>query len=116
MVLSGKTDSEILAVATPIMDKLMDAATAIDRERHVRDFTDRAKAQITAERLKQICDTYQREKGFFGGRELLAILRRPHSVVLVWKQRFTKAPGDYLAEMILVEKDGRPLVDHVMVL
>ena len=116
MILSAKSDSEILAVATPIMDNLMDASTAIDRERHVRDFTDRAKSMVTSERLKQICETYQREKGFFGERNLLAILRRPQSVVLIWKQRFTKAPGEYLAEMVLVEENGRPLVDHVMVI
>lgn len=116
MVLSAKTDAEVLAIATPIMDNLMDASTAIDYGRHVRDFTDRAKATLTAERLRQICETYQREKGFFGERELLAILRRPQSVLLVWKQRFTKAPGMYLAEMVLVEKDGRAQVDHVMVL
>ncbi len=116
MVLSGKTDGEILAVATPIMDNLMDASTAIDRERHVRDFTDRAKAIVTTERLRQICETYQRERGFFGERELLAILRRPHSVLLLWKQRFTKSPGVYLAELLLIEKDGRTLVDHVMVI
>ena len=116
MALSEKTDAEVLAVATPIMDNLMDASTQIDYERHVRDFTDRARSTLTAERLRQICEAYQREKGFFGERELLAILRRPHSVLLVWKQRFTKAPGQYLAEMVLVEKDGRVLVDHVMVL
>lgn len=85
-------------------------------ERHVRDFTDRAKSMLTAERLRQICESYQREKGFFGERELLAILRRPSSVVIVWKQRFTKVPGQYLAEMVLVERDGRALVDHVAVL
>jgi 2C-methyl-D-erythritol 2,4-cyclodiphosphate synthase len=116
MALSEKTDADVLAVATPIMDNLMDASTQIDYERHVRDFTDRAKSTLTAERLRQICETYQRERGFFGERELLAILRRPRSVLLVWKQRFTKVPGQYLAEMILVEKDGRALVDHVMVL
>jgi hypothetical protein len=58
MVLSGRTDGEILAIATPIMDNLMDASTAIDQKRHVRDFTDRAKSVVTAERLKHICETY----------------------------------------------------------
>jgi hypothetical protein len=116
VVLSAMTDAEVLAVAIPIMDNLMDASTAMDYERHVRDFTDRAKGTLTAERLRTICETYQREKGFFGARELLAILRRPHSILLLWKQQFTKAQGMYLAEMVLVERNGVVQVDHVMVL
>ncbi|WP_281258250.1 hypothetical protein [Photobacterium lipolyticum] len=28
---------------------------------------------------------------------------------------FTKAKGEFVAEMVLVEKDGRFLVDHAMV-
>ena len=31
------TEQEILDIANPIMDNLMDASTSIDHERHVRD-------------------------------------------------------------------------------
>jgi len=115
MDLAQKSDEEILSVANPIMDNLMDASTAIDYERHVRDFTDRAKSVLSKERLQEICQKYQSEKGFFGKREFVAIFRRPDSVVLVWKQWFTKQPGEFVAELLLVEKNGRYLVDHVMV-
>jgi len=115
MELVQKTDEEILRVANPIMDNLMDASTAIDYERHVRDFTDRAKSVLSKERLQKICREYQNNKGFFGKRELVAIFRRPESLVVVWKQWFTKQPGEFVAELLLVEKDGRYLVDHVMV-
>jgi hypothetical protein len=43
MQLEHMSDAEIFAVANPIMDNLMDASTAIDHERHIRDFTDRMK-------------------------------------------------------------------------
>jgi hypothetical protein len=33
----------------------------------------------------------------------------------VWRQWFTKAHGEYVAEMLLVERDGKYLVDHAMV-
>ncbi|WP_154662499.1 hypothetical protein [Solimonas flava] len=36
MDLSRRSDADILAVADPIMDNLMQASTAIDYERHVR--------------------------------------------------------------------------------
>ena len=116
MDLAQKSDEEILKVVNPIMDNLMDASTAIDRERHVRDFTERAKSVVTAEHLQHVCETYQKDKGFFSKREFVAIFRRPQSIVVIWKQWFTKAPGEHIAELILVQDGSRYLVDHVMVL
>ena len=115
MNLAEKSDEEILAIANPIMNNLMDASTAIDYERHVRDFTDRAKGTLTKEKLQLICEQYQSEKGLFGNREFVAVFRRPDSVAIVWKQWFTKKFGEYVAEMVLVEREGNYLVDHVMV-
>ena len=116
MPLSLKTDPEILSIADPIMDNLMEASTQIDYERHIRDFTDRAKSTLTKAWLESICREYQGSKGFFARREFVAIFRRPDSVAIVWKQYFTRQPGEFVAELVLVEKDGRFLVDHVMVL
>lgn len=116
MELAAKSDDEILAIAEPIMDNLMAASTNIDHARHVRDFTDRLKTIVTKDYLEKVCRQYQREKGFFGSRTLVAIFRRPHSIVIVWKQHFTKSPGDYVAEMLLVQQGSRYLVDHVFVL
>jgi len=114
--LAQKSDAEILSVADPIMDNLMDASAVMDHERHVRDFTDRAKSVLPKERLRTICEDYQSTKGFFAKREFVAIFRRPESVAIVWKQWFTKHPGEFVAELVLVQKDDRCLVDHVMVL
>lgn len=115
MDLAQKSDAEILAVANPLMDNLMDASTAIDYDRHVRDFTDRLKSRLSREQLEWICRDYQSTKGYFADREFVAMFRRPDSVAIIWKQRFTRQPGDFVAEMVLVQQDGRNLVDHVMV-
>jgi hypothetical protein len=114
--LAQKSDEEILAVVAPMMDNLMDASTAIDHERHVRDFTARMKRIVTKEYLQSVCKTYQREKGYFGSREPVAIFRRPDSLVVTWKQSFTKQPGEFLAELVLVQDGNGYLIDHVCVL
>ena len=110
------SDAQIREIADSLMDNLMDASTAIDHARHVRDFTARAKAVVTPEHLQRVCERYQAEKGFFAGRDFVTVLRRPGTATIVWKQRFSRVPGDFLAEMILVEQDGRFLIDHVAVL
>ncbi len=81
--LEGMSDDEILHIANPIMDNLMDASTAIDHERHIRDFSDRMKAIVTKEYLQKVCETYQREKGYFSRREPVAVFRRPGSAAIV---------------------------------
>src|SRR5688572_28623123 len=110
MKLSDLSDTELLNVAAPIMDNLMDASAHIDYERHVPDFSERARASLDEAQFRHICETYQRERGHFANRTLLGILRRPGSVIVVWKQTFSKAPGEYLAELFLSEHGGRPLI------
>ena len=115
MDLSQKSDADILSVANPIMDNLMQASTEIDYEKHIRDFSDRLKGVLSKERLAWICRDYQSTKGFFAAREFVAIFRRPDSVAVIWKQRFTQQTGDFVAEMVLIQQNGNYLVDHVMV-
>lgn len=93
----------------------MDASTKIDYERHVRDFSDRLKAQSSKERLERVCREYQSTKGFFADREFVKLFRRPDSIAIVWKQGFTKQVGEFVAEMVLIRQGDRYLVDHVMV-
>lgn len=85
----------------------MDASTAMDYERHVLDFTDRAKSALSKEALLSICKHYQSTRGFFAKREFVAVFRRPESVAVVWRQWFTKQPGEFVAEMVLVEVNGK---------
>ncbi len=109
------SDQDILEIATPIMDHLMEASTRIDYEAHVRDFSDRMKKIVTKEYLRKVCEQYQAEKGFFAERQPVAVFKRPDSAAIIWKQRFTKAKGEFVAEMVLVHKNGRYLCDHAMV-
>lgn len=109
------SDQDILEIATPIMDHLMEASTRIDYEAHVRDFSDRMKKIVTKEYLRKVCEQYQVEKGFFAERQLVAVFKRPDSAAIIWKQRFTKAKGEFVAEMVLVHQNGRYLCDHAMV-
>lgn len=109
------TDEELLAQLTPIMDNLMDASTRIDHAAHIRDFTPRMRDIVTPEYLKYVCERYQADRGHFADRDLLALFRRPESVAVIWRQRYTAAPGDYVAEAVFVNQDGQWKVDHTAV-
>ena len=115
MKLALLTDHEILAIANPMMDNLMAGSTTINHAQHTRDFTERAKAIVTPEHLAYVCKNYQATWGFFSHREFVAIFRRPDSIAIIWKQFCTLQAGEFVAEIVLVELDGRYLIDHAMV-
>ncbi|MGF1835140.1 hypothetical protein [Photobacterium sanguinicancri] len=112
---SGMSDSALWAIANPIMDNLMAASTEINHAKHTQDFTPRMRDIVTPDHLTEVCLQYQQEKGLFTLREAVAVFKRPDSAAFVWKQAFSKAKGEFVAEMVLVHQNGRYWVDHVMV-
>jgi len=115
MDLAQQSDAAIWRIVNPILDNLMEASTAIDYARHVRDFTPRARSMLTQEGFDALCECYQSSQGLFAEREPVALFRRAESVAVIWRQRFTRQPGDFVAEMVLVQSGDRYLVDHVLV-
>ena len=115
MSLSSMSDAEILKVANPIMDNLMEAVKEINHEKYTRDFTERLKKIVTKETCEKMCNNYLTVLGYFQKREFVAVFRRKGSVAIVWKQSCSKTTDEYVAEMVLVDSGGKYFVDHAVV-
>lgn len=109
------SESEILEIANPIMDNLMQASTDIDHERHVKDFTDQLKAIVTKENLEAQCKEYQSKLGYFAEREFAAVFRKETDAVIFWKQKYTKSNGEHIAFLRLISANGTIFVQNVSV-
>lgn len=110
MDFSKLTDKEILNIANPLMDNLMDGSSERDYEKHSKDFTKRLKNIVTKENLeKQLSEN---KLGEFTKRELITIIRKKNSIFVLWRQWLSKSEDEFLAEIVIIEKDGRYLVDH----
>ena len=110
MDLGSKSDEEILRIAVPIMDNLMEGATEGDWEKHTRDFTEAGKRVVTQAELERQCAESRAEFGDFAEREFNGITRHPDYVNVTWKQRMTGAPGEFLAILTLIQDGDRYLV------
>ncbi len=115
MLLLSKSDAEILAAITPLMDNMMAGSTAINHAQHSRDFTERMLAIVTPDRLMMMCRDYQARWGWFGRREFVALFRRRDSIAVVWRQFCSLSDDEYVAEVVFVQHDGRLLIDHALV-
>jgi hypothetical protein len=109
------SDTEIMNIANPIMDNLMQASTDIDHERHVRDFSEKLKSIVTKENLEAQCEKYQGQLGLFSKREFVAIFRKSTDVRVFWRQWYSKSTDEFVAFLHLVENDGKVEVVNVSV-
>lgn len=107
--------SEILAIANPIMDNLMQASTAIDHARHVNDFTDHLKTIVTKENFESQCKQYQAELGTFAEREFVGVFRKETDAAIFWKQKYTNSNGEHIAFLRLISANGKVLVQNVSI-
>ncbi len=70
---------------------------------------------MTPEYWKGVSHHYQHSNGFFAERTCCGKRLGSDSVAFIWKQAYTIAKGEFVAgKMVLVEEDGRYLVDHVI--
>ena len=115
MDLINKSDDEIINVATPIMDNLMEGSTEINHEKHILNHTERAKKAIPNEELERQCKKYQSEFGLFADRKIMGVTRHNDYVNIVWKQQMTKSPDEFLAILSLVQDGDKYLVDRCWV-
>lgn len=106
MKLNELSDEEIVQLATPIMDNLMDGSTQRNWEKHTKDFAPGLRAQLPEDELLRQCNAYQASHGDFASRDLMGVMRHPDYVSLYWKQRMTKVQDEYLAVLSLVAVDG----------
>ena len=113
MDFSKLSDEEILHIANPLMDNLMEGSSERNHEKHSRDFTNRLKNIVTKENLeKQLRDNVL---GEFTKRELINIIRKKDSIFVLWKQWLSNSEDEFLAEIVIIEKENRYLVDHTWV-
>ena len=110
-----KSESEILAIANPIMDNLMQASTEVNHARHVKDFSDELKLIVTKENLEAQCKAYQATLGTFAERKFVAVFKKETDVAIFWKQKYTQSTGEHIAFLRLIEVDGQIRVQNVSV-
>ena len=110
MDFSKLSDKEILDIAIPLMENIIEATKEADYEKLSKNFTKRLKGIVTKEAFeKQLSEN---SLGKFGKRELLSIIHKKHSIFVLWKQWFSESEDEFLAELVIIYKDGQYLVDH----
>ena len=115
MDLVNQSDKEILKIANPIMDNLMEASTNNDFERHIRDFSDRIKEKYKQEEFERQCEDYRSKWGAFTDREFVGTTKHKNFINIYWQQRFSKTDDEFMAVLTLSQKNDRYIVERAFV-
>ncbi|SIO92678.1 hypothetical protein [Vibrio spartinae] len=106
MSITSKTDQEIIAIAQPMIDAVVNASNRQDWAAFCAYQTDE-EAQDPNNK-KHVLKLWQ-ENEFFTSlsldREILAVLRNNDVVQIVWKQTSDVVPGERLARYFIKEID-----------
>ena len=106
MDLLNKSDEEILKIAAPLWENLINCSNTQDYFGFTRDFS--ARMLFGANEIElakqwannEVITNLDQENDFLG------CIRRDGHVTVLFKQKSTISNGDYLGRLVLVEEDG----------
>ncbi|MEE3110179.1 MAG: hypothetical protein VX323_09055 [Pseudomonadota bacterium] len=113
MALQDLTDEAFLALAEPMMDNCLAGSNVLNREQHVRDFTERMKAIVTPENLRR--QLTPRRHGVFTTRTVVGVFRQRAGVGVVWLQRCSASDDELVNHAIFVDTPEGPKIDHCLI-
>ena len=101
MQLFEKSDEDILEIANPIWDSLIEGLNEMDYEKSAQNFSKKMLLDADASSLKEQWEADEVLSSLSSRREYLGCLRRGRFVTILWKQLSFRVPGDYLARLVL---------------
>ncbi len=104
MNLIKMSNDEILRIADPIWDNIVDGTNNMNYEVFSKDFSKSYLERLTEERTKEQWDSNPVLSSLTKEREYITCLRRDSKVNILWKQASTKLEGDFLAILMLCEE------------
>ena len=106
----GTIDKQVLEVAEPILDNILEAYKTYDYEGYVRDFDDTAKEALSKDTFITANTQMRGMLGEYKGRKYLGFLNKGEMTVVLWKGVFAKSTDDVLIKLVLSKRGERVLV------
>ena len=107
MSLLEKTDEEILEIANPLWDELIESSNKKDYNGFTRNFS---KKMMLASNEVEIGKQWARNEiltSLSTNKEFLGCLRRDDYVTVLFKQKSNSVSGDFLGRLVLGKEDEK---------
>jgi len=113
---SKKLDEEILKIAEPIMDNLIEGSNEFDYKKFSKDFSRLMMEAVPEEEFRSQLDKLNSTTGKIENkREFIGCVRRDTGVTILWAGYFEKIQGEVLSQLSLDEEGNEVKVFGVLV-
>ena len=106
MNLLEKTDEEILKIANPIWDNLVQCSNSKDYSGFTKDFSAQMLYGANEVELGKQWANNKLLTSLSDKKEVLGCLRRNSHVTIIYKQTSNTIPGEFLGRLVLGVEDG----------
>ena len=108
MNFSQKTDKEILSIANPIMDNVIEGSNESNYEKFSKDFSNIMNDAVPEEEFRrQLIEFHPKFGDIKKNREFIHCIRRNSGVTVLWTGYYEISKGEHLSLLTLDEEDGR---------
>ncbi len=107
MDFSSKSYKEVLEIAEPIWENIVQGSNNNDYEKLSKDFSRKMLKDVTQEEVEhQMAESIQATGNIKNEKEFISCIYRDSGVTILWKGYFEKQNGEVLAQLTLDEEDG----------
>ena len=101
MNITEKTDEEILAIASPLWDHLVTHSNAGEYGEFVKDFSQSLVMGLNQVEVGKQFARSELTRSLADDPEFLGTIRRGEHVTILYRQKSTKKPGEWLGRLVL---------------
>jgi hypothetical protein len=108
--ITEQTDEEIIAIAEPIVQNMLESSYALDYERFTRDISEHYKKAVPENKFHEETTKLIGSDGQCVARKLLGVLRKGEAALVVWSAKYDKTEDDTLIQLMITREGERYLV------
>lgn len=101
------SDEEIIALAEPLLQNMLDGASELNYDKFSRDFSHGMKSVIPEDLFLEQTIGFNQVRGQCVSRKILGVLRKNRTVFILWSARYDKNNDDMLIQLKLAYEHDR---------
>lgn len=106
----GQTNEQVQAVATPILDNLLEGFNQGKYDQYARDFDDTLREAISQKKFQQVRSELLKKLGKYQDKQYLGFLNQQRYTIVLWKGKFSGSKDDILIKLVLSKRKDHTVV------
>jgi len=113
--INDNSDEQIIALAEPLLQNLLDGANELNYEKFSRDFSHGMKTVIPHDMFMEKTIGIHHVRGKCISRKALGVLRKNKTALILWSAQYDKTSDDMLIQLKLSYENGQLVITGALI-